>query len=135
MSEDDKLPHMHNVILHEAQTMFFNHIISVFFEEHEPWSLQSILRDYSSIISRYGFPTSGVKSSYIKAILSREFETKIGFQSRPQTNQSEMVYDISGSGSYVETALSSIGVSSEQLVRNVAERPSSKLNMSHGRQG
>ena len=118
MSEDDKLPHMHNLTLREAQTMFFNHIRTVIFEEHELRSLQSILRDYSLIISRYA---SGVKSSYIKAILSREFETKTGFQSRPQTNQSEMVYDTTGSGSYVEAALSSIGVSREQLVRNVAE--------------
>ena len=122
MSEDDKLPHMHNVTLREAQTMFFNHIRRVIFEEHELRSLQSILRDYSSLISQYGFPTSGVKSSYVKAILSCEFETKIGFQSRPQTNQSEMVYDTSGSGSYIEATLSSIGVSNEQLVRNVAER-------------
>ena len=35
-------------------------------------------------------------------------------------NHSDLVYDMSGSGSYVEAALSSIGVSSEQLVHNVA---------------
>ncbi|KAK1890844.1 U3 small nucleolar RNA-associated protein 10 [Dissostichus eleginoides] len=70
----------------------------------------------------YGFPTSGVKSSYIKDILTREFKDKIGFHSRPQRNQSDLVYDTSGSGSYVEAAISSIGVSSEQLVQNVAAR-------------
>ena len=32
------------------------------------------------------------------------------------------VYDTSGGGSYVELALSSIGISSEQLVWNVTER-------------
>jgi len=74
MSEDDKLPHVHNVTLREAQTMFFNHIRKVIFEEHELRSLQSLLRDYNSLISQYGFPTSGVKSSYIKTILTREFE-------------------------------------------------------------
>ena len=36
--------------------------------------------------------------------------------SRPQRNYSELVYDMSGGGSYVEASLSSIGVSSEQLV-------------------
>ena len=121
MCEDDKLPHMHNVTLREAQTIFFDHVRTVVFAEHELRSLQSLLRDYGSIISRYGFPTSG-KSSYIKDILIREFQGKIGFHSRPQISLSEIVYDTSGGGSYVELALSSIGISSEQLVWNVAER-------------
>ncbi len=123
MSEDDKLPHMQNVTLREARTILFDHIRRVIFQEYELRSLQSLLQDYTSIISRYGFPTSGVKSSYIKHILIHEFEDKIGFHSRPQWNHSELVYDTSGGGSYyIEAALSSIGVSSEQLVRNVAER-------------
>ena len=61
-------------------------------------------------------------SSYIKDILTREFEGKIGFHTRPQRNESDLVYDTYGGGSYIETALSSIGVSSEQLILNVAER-------------
>jgi len=122
MSEDDKLPYMHDVTLREAQTIFFDHVRAVIFDEHELRSLQSLLRDYGCIISRYGFPTSGVKSSYIKDILTREFESKIGFYSRPQKNLSDLVYDTSGSCSYVEAALFSIGVSNEQLVQNVAER-------------
>ena len=106
---------MHNVTLREAQIIFFDHVRTVVFVEHELRSLQSLLRDYGSIISRYGFPTSG-KSSYIKDILIREFQGKIGFHSRPQKSLSEIVYDTSGGGSYVELALSSIGISSEQLV-------------------
>ena len=35
-------------------------------------------------------------------------------------NHSDLVYDTFASGSYVEAALSSIGVGSEQLVHNVA---------------
>lgn len=92
ISEDYKLPHMHNVTLREVQTIFFNHIRTVIFEEHELRSLQSHLRDYRSIISQYGFPTSVAKSSYVKDILTREFESKIGFHSRSQRNQCEIVY-------------------------------------------
>jgi hypothetical protein len=116
MSEDDKLPHMQN-----AQRVFFDHIRQVIFEEHELRSFQSLLQDYSSVISRYGFPTSRVKSSYIKDILIREFADKIGFHSR-SARHSDLVYNTSGGGSYVEAALSSIAVSSEQLVHNVADR-------------
>jgi len=122
MSEDDKLPRMHNVNLREAQSIFFDHIRTVIFEEHKLRSLQSLLTDYNSIISRYGFPTSAARSSFIKDILIREFEGKIGFQSRPKKNQGDFVYDTSGGGSYFEAALSAIGVSTEQLVRTVAER-------------
>ena len=100
---------------------------AIIFEEHELWSLQSLLRDYSSIVSRYGFPTSGVKSSNIKDILTREFEDMIGFHFTLGCH-SDLVYDTSGSGSYVEAALSSIGVSSEQLVHNVAVRLRDDIN-------
>ena len=60
MSDNEKLPLMNNVSLREVQTIFFDHIRVIIFEEHELRSLQSLRRDYSSIASRYGFPTSGV---------------------------------------------------------------------------
>jgi len=59
--------------------MFFDHVRAVIFKEHELRSLQSLLREYNATIFRYGFSTSGVKSSYIKDILTQEFEGKIGF--------------------------------------------------------
>ena len=83
MSEDDKLPRMQDVTLRKVQTMFFDHVRAVIFKERELRSLQSLLRDYNATISRYGFPTSGVKSSYITDILTREYEGKIGFHTRP----------------------------------------------------
>ena len=55
-------------------------------------------------------------------MLSREFEGKIGFQSRPQMTQIDLVYNKRGGGTYDEAALFSIGVSGEQLIHNVAER-------------
>ena len=73
-------------------------------------------------LSRLVMVSQHQESSYIKDILTREFEDRIGFHSRPQMNHSDLFYDTSGSGLYVEAALSSIGVSSEQLVHNVAIR-------------
>ena len=115
MCEDDKLPRMHNVIHCEARTIFFDYIRTVNFEEHELRSLQSFLRDYNSNISRYGFPTSGVKLSYIKDILVRESDWKIDFQSRPQMTRCDLVYAKCGGDTCVEAALSSIDVSSEHV--------------------
>ena len=122
MSDDDKVPFMQNVTHREAQTIFFDHIRSVIFQEHELRSIQSLLHDYRSILSRYGFQTDGVKSSYIKSILIREFQYSIGFHSRHLKNQSDLVYDTSAGGSYIEAAITSIGVSDEQLVQNVSKR-------------
>ena len=45
--------------------MFFDYIGKVVFEEHELRSLQSLLRDYRSIISQYGFHTQCVMMNTI----------------------------------------------------------------------
>ena len=41
MSEDDKLPYLHNVTLCEAQTIVFDHIRAVIFDEHKLRSIQA----------------------------------------------------------------------------------------------
>ena len=67
-------------------------------------------------------------SRYIKDILTREFEDMVGFHFTLGCH-SDLVYDTSGSGSYVrKQPLSSIGVSSEQLVHNVAVRLRDDIN-------
>lgn len=42
------------------------------------------------------------------------------FIDHAQKNQSEVVYYTSGSGSYIEAAISLLGISNEQLKQNVA---------------
>ncbi|MES9882370.1 MAG: hypothetical protein ABW185_15975 [Sedimenticola sp.] len=122
MSVEEALPLLHDVTFREAQTMFIDHAREVIFVEHEIRTVQSLLRDYQNIVGHYGFPTSGTKSSYIKELLVREFGVGIGFHTRPQKNQSEVVYDTGGCDSYVEAALSSLGVSNQLLVQNMAGR-------------
>ena len=59
---------------HAPCTIFFYHIRAIIFEEHELRSLQSLLRDYSSIVSRYGFPMYklGMGISYPNVLLLRD---------------------------------------------------------------
>ena len=121
LSEDDKMPLMQSVTFREAQTIFFDHVRVVIFQEHELRSLQSLLSDYQLIVSKYGFATDGVKSSYIKELLIREFKEAVGFHPQPQKNVSELVYDTTAGGSYIEAALTSMGVSSDQLVSNLSK--------------
>lgn len=118
---DDVTQHLQDVNLREAQAIFFDHVRQVIFQDHTFRTLQSLLEDYKRIISNHGHE-SKVKSSYVKDILIQEFEEDIGFHRRSQQNVSEVVYDRRAAGTYVEAALSSLGISDDQLVRNVAVR-------------
>ena len=53
-----------------------------------------------------------------------EFGEDIGFHIRGARNVSELVYDkkAAGAGTYIEAGLLSLGISDEQLLKNVASR-------------
>ena len=70
----------------------------------------------------FGFFIDEVRSPYVKDILQYEFKDKIGFHARPQRKFSELVYYTSDGGSYVEAALTSMGVSSDQLISILLKR-------------
>ena len=107
--------------LQEAQGVFFEMVNQVIFQDHEFRSVQSLLRDYTRIINSYGYH-SVVKSSYVKDILKREYGDKIAFYSREERNQSDIAYDNTAAGSYVEAAILSLGISNDQLLKNVVSR-------------
>ena len=65
-----------------------------------------------SIISQFGFPTSGIKPFYFKDMT----RGKIGFHSQTNRNHSDLLYDMCGGGTYVEAPFFAIGFSSEQFV-------------------
>lgn len=116
---DENIQHLQHVNLREAQTLFYHHVRQVIFNDHEIRTLQGLLQDYKRIISNHGHnPT--VKSSFLKEILLKEFGNDIGFHKRIQKNASEVVYDTTAAGSYVEAILSLFGISRDQLVKNVA---------------
>ena len=113
--------HLQDVNLREAQAIFFNHVRQVIFEDHELRTVQSLLQDYQRIISNHGHDTK-VKSSYVKGILMKEFEEDIGFHKRSPKKESEVIFDRTAAATYAEAALSSLGISDDQLVKNVAVR-------------
>ena len=71
-SSDDAM-HLQNVSFSEARNLFFRHMDTVIFEEHEIRSLQYLLEDYKHIISDYGYLVGDVKSSYLKELLIKEY--------------------------------------------------------------
>ena len=77
-----------------------------------------------------------LKSSYLKELLINEYHEKIGFKNRIEMSKSEWVYDVQGGGDYIDAAMSSLGLSDEQLLRNIAPRLSKKIKDTstvHGR--
>ena len=123
--------HLQGVRLSEARNLFFRHVDSVIFNEHEIRSLQSLLADYKRIVSDYGYPVGDVKSTYLKDLLICEYQDTVGFKDRTEMNKSEWVYDVRGGGDYIAAALSSLGISDEQLLRNLAPRLSEKIKETH----
>ena len=118
---DETSQHLQRVNLREAQCIFFQHIHQVIFQDHEFRTLQGLLKDYKRIISNYGH-NSIVKSSYLKELLIKEFGEGIGFHERHQKNVSELVYDTTAGGTYIKAAISSLGVSNDQLAKTFAKR-------------
>ena len=122
--------HLQHVNLREAQALFFEYIQQVIFKDHEIRTLQSLLQDYKRIISNYGHD-SAVKSSYLKDILIKEFQDDIEVHERPHRNVSEIVYDTRAAGTYIEAALLSLGISDEQLLKNVASRLNKQISQTN----
>jgi hypothetical protein len=126
LKPDDAM-HLQNVCLSEARNLFFRHVDSIIFTEHEIRSLQSLLADYKCIVGDYGYEVGNVKSSYLKDLLINEYQETIGFKERSGMNKSEWVYDVGGGGDYIKVAISSLGISDEQLLQNVASWLSKKI--------
>ena len=68
LKDSDPL-HLQNVSKSDARNLFYRHVDEVIFEQHEIRSLQSLLQDYKTIMSNYGFPVGDMKSSYLKELL------------------------------------------------------------------
>ena len=66
----------------------------------------------------YYHSACGVKSSFLKTLLIREYGDSIGFYTRHQKNESEVFYDWRNSSSYVEAAISSIEITDETLIKD-----------------
>ena len=126
---DEGSQHLQYVNFREAQVIFFEFVQQVIFTYHEFRTLQSLLRDYIRIISNYGHD-SNIKSNYVKQILIKEFGDNIAFYEQPQRNLSDIVYDNNAAGSYVEAALLSLGISDDQLLKNVASRLNKEIQNS-----
>ncbi|KAJ4921707.1 hypothetical protein JOQ06_002007 [Pogonophryne albipinna] len=111
-----------NGAMYQARNLFFRHVDSIIFIEREIRSLQSLFAEYKPIAGDYGYEVGDVKSSYVKGLLINEYQETIGFKERNQMNMSQWVYDVGGGGDYIEAAISSLSISDEQLLQNLAQR-------------
>ena len=82
---------------------------------------------YKRIVSDYGYPVGNVKSSLVKELLINEYHEAIGYRSRSEINKREWAFDVRGSGDYIVAAMSSLCISNEQLLQNMASRLSEKV--------
>ena len=119
--------HLQNVSLNLARTEFYRYVDEVIFKDHEIRTLQSLLQDYKTILRNYGYPVGDIRSSYLKELLESEYKDKIGFQERSAKKLGELVYDKKGGGDYIQYAVDSLGITDEQLIKNVVLRISKEI--------
>ena len=117
---DDNHIHLQNVSLLEAKYLW--HAQTVIFEEHEIGTLQSLLKGYMTIMENCNHSAYEVKSSFLKILLISEYGDSIGFHVRHQKNELEVVYRKRKSSSYVEAAISCMGITDETLIKGCAKR-------------
>ena len=87
-SDEDHI-YLQNVSLIEAKHLVFRHVQKVIFEEHKVRTLQNLLKECMTIMENYNHSAYGVKSSFLKRLLIREYGDSIGFHVRHQKNDSE----------------------------------------------
>ena len=114
--------HYENVTHFEMKNLFLRYVDQIIFGDHEIRTLQSLLFEFKRLSFEYGFTCGEVRGSYIKDMLIREYGDIIGFRERAEKNKSELVYDVGGGGDYINMAVTSLGISDEQLVQNVSSR-------------
>ena len=105
----------------QGNQLFFRHVdFSVIFTEREIRSLQFLLSVYKRIVGDYGYAVGDVKSSYLKDLLITEYRENWLQRQKCDMNKSELVCDVEGGGNYIDAAISSLGISDEQLIQNLA---------------
>ena len=109
-------------MINQCIESLYRHIDNIIFEQDEIRSLQSVLHDYKAIVSEHGYPVGNIKSSYMKELLIAEYKDEIGFKERHIKKLSEWVYDTRGGGDYIQCVVNSLGITDEQLVKNVVPR-------------
>ena len=84
--------------------------------------LCKVLQKNMTIMENYNHSAYGVNSSFLKTLLIREYGENIGFHVGYQKNKSEVVYDKRNGISYVEAAISCMGITDETLIKDCAKR-------------
>ena len=126
LSDKDYI-HLQNVSIIEAKYLFFRHVQMIILEEHEIRTLESLLKEYMTIMEYYSHSAYGVKSSFLKTMLIRDYGDSIGFHVRHQKNESEVAYEKRNRSSYVEAAISCMGIPDETLIKGCAKRLNGKV--------
>ena len=76
-----------------VNSLFYDHVKTVIFDEKEPRTLKGLLEDYNKLLKDNKFPVCQ-KTCVVKELLEKKFGERIGFHSRSEVNQSWIVYDV-----------------------------------------
>jgi len=112
--------HVESVSRKEVEEVFIDHVQRTICQQNEPRTLKTLLDYYDYFLYDLRGEEKEYKTSYVKDLISAEFKEQILFHERYQKNESTLVLNRSGGGSFLESALNSWGLPIEELLHNVA---------------
>ena len=122
--------HIQNIRMEEIIEIFHQHVEKCVITDKEPRLLSGLLNDYNRIRENFNMDNC-LYTSTVRKIIEEHFGDRIGFHARTHKNQSMIVYDKSGGGTYIEAAINAWGIDDDVLVKNVASRLHEKVRHSH----
>ena len=122
ISAKKRREHVQDVTCKEVDTVFIDHVQRTVCQLNEPRTLKGLLNDYHNFLFDIRGEEKVYKTSYSKTVVSEEFKDQTIFHNRCQKNESTLVLNLCGGGSFLESALNSWGLPIEDLLHNVARQ-------------
>ena len=112
---------LQNVSEKDIEQNFIKYVNDTIIDDEEPRTLKRLCKDYKDILENFGF-FRDIKSDRMKDLLMYQFGESIGFHSRIQRNQSEIVYSRDKGKTYYEAILNGSEITDAELFPIAANR-------------
>ena len=112
---------LQNVTEKDVEQNFMNYVSDTIVADEEPKTLKSLCNDFKVRLENFGF-FRNIKSDRLKELLIHNFGGRIGFHSRVQRNQSDIVYSRNKGKTYFEAILNGSEVTDAELFHIAANR-------------
>ena len=106
----------------EVDAVFLDHVQRTVCQVNKPRTLKGLLNDSQNFLFNLRGEEKQYKTSYIKDLIREEFKDQVIFHNRYQKNESTLVLNQCGGGSFLESVLNSWGLPIKDLLHTVVRQ-------------